>query len=159
MPINVDLLKKDNIKFSFFENDKCIEKNGTSVIGEGDFVYALGFPMGLVGEKRNMVIVRSGSIARMDKNSKTFLIDAFIFPGNSGGPVILKPELLAIQGTQPSNTAYLLGVIKSFISYQDTAISRQTNEVRVIFSENSGLAEVIPIIFVDKAIQEFLQTI
>ena len=78
---------------------------------EGDFVYILGFPLGFVGNRRKNVIVRSGCIARIqdlfDGDSSDFLIDASIVPGNSGGPVIIKPEITAIQGTQKRLRNYL----------------------------------------------------
>src|ERR1019366_8874960 len=60
---------------------------------------SLGFPLQLVGGERNYVIVRHGTIARIGDmlagTNKNFLVDTFIFPGNSGGPVILKPEMMA----------------------------------------------------------------
>jgi S1-C subfamily serine protease len=131
----------------------------TLEITEGDFAYVLGFPMGITGGRRNTVIVRSGSIARIRdvlvKANHTFLIDAFIFPGNSGGPVILKPETLSIQGTKAQNTAYLIGIVHSYLTYQDVAISSQTKKPKVIFEENSGLAAVHPVDFIDETINEY----
>ncbi|MCW3996945.1 MAG: serine protease, partial [Candidatus Bathyarchaeota archaeon] len=125
-------------------------------IMEGDFAYVLGFPMGLIGKNRNTVIARSGTIARirdtLAKNNKEFLIDAFVFPGNSGGPVISKPELFAIEGTKSQRASYLIGIAKSYVPYRDFAISRQTRRLRVIFEENSGLAAVHPIDYVQETI-------
>lgn len=86
-------------------------------ITEGDFAYVLGFPMGIIGDKRNTVIVRSGSIARirdaLAKVNPIFLVDAFVFPGNSGGPVISKPDAISIQGTKSQDAAYLIGIVQS----------------------------------------------
>ena len=49
-----------------------------------------GVPLGEAGEERNYVIVRQGIIGRIQHwlkgDARTFLIDATIFPGNSGGP-------------------------------------------------------------------------
>jgi hypothetical protein len=75
------------------------------------------------------------------------LIDALVFPGNSGGPVITRPELTSIEGTKRQNNAYLLGVVRAYVPYQDVAISQQTGRPRIAFEENSGLAEVIPMDF------------
>ena len=62
---------------------------------EGDGVFVIGFPLGLVGDARNYPIVRYGVIARIQdwirRHQDTFLVDAPAFPGNSGGPVVLKP--------------------------------------------------------------------
>ena len=65
-----------------------IDKISTLEISAGDGVFVLGFPMELTGEQRNYVIVREGVIARLnemkDRVSITFMIDSFVFPGNSG---------------------------------------------------------------------------
>jgi len=161
IPINYSLLQKEAMQVAFF-NDNIhsanIDKMISLEITEGDFAYVLGFPMGITGERRNAVIVRSGSIARIRdviaKANNTFLVDAFIFPGNSGGPVILKPEALSIQGTKGQDRAYLIGIVHSYLSYTDVAISRQTKKPRVIFEENSGLAAVHPVDYIDEAINE-----
>ena len=63
-----------------------------------------GFPMGQVGKERNYTIVRHGSLARVRDaivgSSESFLVDTLIFPGNSGGPVVIRPEALAVGGTK-----------------------------------------------------------
>jgi len=65
-------------------------------ISEGDSVYVLGYPMDLQNPDWHHMIIRSGIIARMrdmlDGVNSNFLLDAPVFPGNSGGPVILKPD-------------------------------------------------------------------
>ncbi len=147
--INPDVLKADGIAFAFFHLVKHsmsvvdMQRDGTS---EGDSVYVLGFPLGIVSEQINCVISRSGTIARirdlLANRQRSFLIDANIFPGNSGGPVITRPEMVSIEGTQPINRAVLIGIVKSYIPHHDVAISQQTGRPRVIFEENSGLALV-----------------
>jgi hypothetical protein len=135
-------------------NSKKILELGTSA---GDGIFVLGFPMNLAGKERSYVIVRQGVIARIaelaEHASATFMIDAFVFPGNSGGPVILKPEIASIQGTKSNNSALLIGMILSYQPYNDIAVSAQTKQLRVVFQENSGLAEVLPIDRVDEAIE------
>ena len=118
-------------------------------IAEGNGIFVLGFPLGLIGKERNYPIARYGIIARIQDwlqgDEKTFLIDSSVFPGNSGGPVILKPEGVAIKDTKPITHSLLIGMISSYIPSQDVAVSKQTGEPRIIFEENSGLAEVVPI--------------
>jgi len=159
--ININVLAEQGIQFSWFQSDQhvaTLDKMTELGITEGDFVYALGFPMGLIGGERNYVVVRGGIIARirdaLDKRTNEILIDASIFPGNSGGPVVTKPEAMAIQGTKSVGAAYLIGVVRHYVSYQDIAISTQTQRPRVVFEENSGLAAVIPIDFVQETIKE-----
>lgn len=81
-----------------------------------------------------------------------------MFPGNSGGPVVTKPEVVAIEGTKPVGASYLIGVVAGYVPYRDVAISAQTQKVRIIFEENSGLASVIPIDYVEEVIREALSS-
>ena len=115
-------------------------------VTEGDRVFVLGFPMGLVDSSRQYVICRGGVIARvrdyLEEKTSDFLVDATVFPGNSGGPVILCPTSTAIEGTKPVARADLIGVVKSYVPYADLAVSSQTRKPRIMFEENSGLAAV-----------------
>ena len=125
-------------------------------IAAGDGVFVLGFPMNLAGQQRNYVIVRQGAIARIsemiENASPTFMIDAFVFPGNSGGPIVLKPDAIAIQGTKAHLNAALIGMVIQSRLYLDNAVSQQTGHARILFEENAGLADVVPIDLVDEAI-------
>ena len=127
-------------------------------ISEGLGVFVLGFPMGLVGVQRNYPIVRGGFIARIRDyyrgETETFLIDAPAFPGNSGGPVILRPEHLAIKDTKNITHSLALGMISEYIPYRDVAISKQTGEPVSVLVENSGLAVVVPIQEIKKFVEE-----
>ena len=114
--------------------------------------------MGLEGGERNYVIVRQGCIGRIsdlldNPQVESYLVDAFTFPGNSGGPVVSATSLNSILGTKSQNASYLIGVVKGFLPYQDVAFSKQTGRPRIAFEENSGLTEVIPIDYVEETIQ------
>ena len=159
MPINFELLQESGMQVAYFQGDQhsaTIDALNALGCTEGDFAYILGFPMGLVGEHRNAVIVRSGTLARvrntLARTSKIFLVDAFAFPGNSGGPVVLKPEAVAIEGTRPQLVPYLIGIVQAYVPYQDIAVSLQTGRPRVIFEENAGLAAVHPVDFIIETI-------
>ncbi len=131
-----------------------------SGVSAGDGVYVLGFPMNLAGVQRNYVIVRNGIISRLsemfDHASQTYLIDSLVFPGNSGGPVVLRPEIIAIEGTKPHLNAELIGMVVSYEPYIDTAISPQTHRARIAFEENSGLAEVVPVDTLNATVKAYL---
>ena len=120
-----------------------------TAITEGTGVFLIGFPLDLVGDARNFPIVRSGVIARIQDwlsgAEDTFLIDAPAFPGNSGGPVIVRPDTTAISGTMPITHAFLIGVVSHIIRSREVAVSAQTGEPRVVFMENTGLSRVVPI--------------
>jgi hypothetical protein len=81
------------------------------------------------------------------------------FPGNSGGPVILKPEVVSIQGTPANGLALLIGVTAQSINYLDEAVSKQTGRTRVTFEDNSGLSIAFPIDYILEAIQHHLSSI
>jgi len=148
--INAQALKNEKRRFAYFKSDEHTSSSKEmKAIGitEGDGIFILGFPMGMVDETRQYAICRSGCIARIRDNldgiSNRFLVDAFVFPGNSGGPVVLQPTAIAIEGTRTIKKADLIGIVQSYIPYQDIAMSRQTRTPRIVFEENSGLASVI----------------
>lgn len=159
--INGQKLRDAGMKFHFFQSDETVYKKEDLIkiqTHEGDFVYVLGFPMGLVAPDRQYVILRGGAIARIrdlfEGRSTDFVIDAMVFPGNSGGPVIIRPEITSIEGTKANHRSCLIGIIKSYIPYQDIAISQQTKRPRVIFEENTGLSLVEPVDYIFETIAE-----
>jgi Trypsin-like peptidase domain len=160
-PMPIEMLKSLKLESGFFANDlHSFTKSQMSDAGvsAGDGIFVLGFPMGLAGENRNYAIVRQGSIARiseyLDGKTKSFLIDSFVFPGNSGGPVILKPEINSIQGTKSNLKAMLVGVVEGYQPYIDIASSLQTKHQRIAFEENSGLAVIFPVDYVKEMLKE-----
>ena len=118
-------------------------------IVEGNGIFLIGFPLGLTGDAFNYPIVRSGVISRIQDwfsgLEDTFLIDAPAFPGNSGGPVIVRPDTAAISGTIPITHALLIGMVSQNIRSREVAVSAQTGEQRVVFLENTGLSRVVPV--------------
>jgi hypothetical protein len=90
-------------------------------------------------------IIRKGVISRIN-HDKTFFMDGFAFPGNSGSPVFLLPTPVKIQNNSVQIGGpvqiKLAGIIGAYVPYRDEAISRQTGEIRAIFTENTGIALV-----------------
>lgn len=157
----INNLIKNGVKPEFFtyDNESFLINDLKSIeVTEGNDVFALGFPMGLVGETRQYVILRGGVISRihdmLEGYSTDYIVDAPIFPGNSGGPVIIKPELVSIKGTKSQKESRLIGLVKSYIPYRDIAVSPQTGRPRVVFEENTGLTNVEP---VDRIIETILR--
>lgn len=160
-----DTKKQFNVEWQFHSNadvDIAImifgldtETDDIKVIDESSFshlsdlevaqdIFVLGFQPGLPVSKIKP-IVRSGIISRLEDN-KTFYIDASVFPGNSGSPVILKPSPITLKekGITFGGThlGRFIGISSSYIPYQEVAISVQTKRPRVIFEENTGLSQV-----------------
>lgn len=129
------------------------------LVSEGDDVFILGFPLGAVGSFRNAVVVRKGCLAQVQElfsgHSDCYLVDAEVFPGNSGGPVVLAPEALHASDQLPVRPA-LIGVAFAYLAYQDVATSGQTGHARVLFEENSGLTQVYPVDLIDETIRAHL---
>ena len=152
-------LQNDVIEYYFFNGDTdvlTLEQARESEVSEGDGVFVLGFPLGQAGDERNYAVVRQGIVARIQDwlkgNSNSFLIDASIFPGNSGGPVLLKPELTSIVGTQHNDRCVLIGMVSAYLPYSEVAVSKQTGRPRMIFEENSGLGIVVPLNLIEETI-------
>ena len=150
--INAQFLQSKNMRFGHFQEDEhafTVAQLRSEGVTEGDGVYVLGYPMGLVDAKWQAAICRVGCIARIQDvivaGTGEFLIDAAVFPGNSGGPVVLKPEAMSITGTKSVSKATLIGVVQSYLPYNDVAVSVQTGRPRITFDENSGLSPVIPV--------------
>ena len=157
----IDNLVKNGVSLDFFTFDTesyQMKDLKSEEVTEGDGVFVLGYPMGNVGNTRQYVILRGGVIARihdmLEGYSTDYIVDAPVFPGNSGGPVIIKPELTHITGTKPHNKSCLIGLVKSYIPYQDVAISPQTGRSRVVFEENTGLTNVEPVDYIIETIQQ-----
>ena len=160
IPIATSVLKEQSIEFAVFQRDRNAlsrEQAREGGLGEGNGVFVLGFPLGLVGSQRNYVIARQGIIARiqdwLDEEADHFLIDASVFPGNSGGPVLTKPESIRINETQSFMRCCLIGMVSSYLPYREVAVSQQTGRPRMIFEENSGLGKVVPVDVIQEAVE------
>lgn len=159
--VSPQFMRDQKLQYSFFSDDRhvsALEDIKKGGLNEGDPVFVLGFPMGNVGAQRLYAICRSGIVARcrdwIEGHSKEILIDSSVFPGNSGGPVVASFYASSVQGTERRNKSDLIGIIQSYVTYHDIAISQQTHRPRVIFEENSGLASVIPVDFLRDIVRE-----
>ena len=120
----------------------------------------LGYTMGLVNQSSSLPICRLGCIARISKEQvqeqHNILVDIQNFPGNSGSPIINRPEIVSIQGTKNLDRSVLIGIIHSYIPYEETLINSQTGRFVEVRSENSGLAYVHPVEYIREIIDIIL---
>ena len=151
-------IESSGIQISFLcegVHTTTLDEMRNSEFSEGNEVFVLGFPLGMAGSTHNYVILRQGTVARIrdwySDDASSFLLDSFIFPGNSGGPVFAKP-VFASYGGKPHLGAKLVGMVASYLPYRDVATSQQTGRPKIVFEENSGLAEVVPIDAIKKTI-------
>lgn len=153
LKINPNALINDSSIWAAFDLDDnalTLEQMQATGVQEGSLVYALGFPMGLVDNIKTP-ICRLGCISRvfdaflLKQGTPCYLVDAQVFPGNSGGPIINRPEQMAIAGTVANDRANLIGILSAYLPYEDTLVSLQTGKPRMVQSENSGLTIVHPV--------------
>ncbi len=74
------------------------------------------------------IVLRRGMVAHIQPEG--FAIDGQVFPGSSGSPVFLYKKPLRF-----------VGIVVSYTPYEDTAVSQQSGQVRVVFVENSGIGQ------------------
>ena len=155
-------ITQQHLKFSSFD----IDSNSFSSfelrdkgVDEGSFVYMLGYPMGLVNVNSELPICRMGCIARISEEqiaeSHDALLDIQNFPGNSGSPIVSKPEFIGIQGTKILDRCVLIGIIHAYLPYRESLINSQTNEIVEVRSENSGLALMHPVEYIREVIDMY----
>jgi hypothetical protein len=101
---------------------------------EGESIYVLGYPEVVANEKLVRAIMRQGIVAWTNPNDpddRTFLVDASVVPGNSGGPIIKFPFGLQKDGT----VNYISGGKLQLLGLVSEAWSEEFN----IRSGNQGL--------------------
>lgn len=137
-------------------DDQALDKDKMKATGvsEGTLVYALGFPVSLENNLVDSIskapVCRLGCVSRIEHlyhngTSKFYMIDAPTYPGNSGGPVINRPEVMSITNTPTNSSANLIGIVSAYIPYRENLMSTQTGKVRMVTEENSGLTVVFPV--------------
>lgn len=143
-------LKDNNSEYSWFALDKhaleLSEMKSTDVI-EGSIVYSLGFPINMIGTNRKTPICRIGCISRIsdlfdNPEINEYLIDLQAIPGNSGAPVINRPENSYIRGTSHNASSNLVGIISGTIDYSEKCENAECN---MEHEKNSGFAIVHPV--------------
>ncbi len=166
LTINTGFLNSNLVDWGFINEEIFAYPEKFEEIGIelGDGIFLAGFPLGISGNERNYAIVRGGTIARLDQEiielNKSFLIDATVFPGNSGGPVFLRPESVGLINSRVVSSVYLLGVVSGYKLYQEALYSHQSNPpiISGIAVENSGLATVVPMNFAKDIYSDFIET-
>lgn len=155
--ININPALSEGAQLPFFDlrqHSLTLQQMRDTGVCEGGLAYTLGFPVSIANDFVNTTvkspICRMGCISRVenvyhDSRAKYFLIDATTFPGNSGGPVISRPESLSITDTPYNTSANLIGLVSAYLPYREILCSTQTHQQRMINEENSGLTVVVSV--------------
>lgn len=161
LPLNGQFFTDNDLAFDAFNID---DSNNAMTSGElreegvdeGTLIHMLGYPMGLVNTNSTLPICRLGCIARMSKEqideTYNILVDIQNFPGNSGSPIVTRPEIVSIKGTKALKKSVLLGIIHSYIPYQETLMNTQTKKIVELRTENSGIANVHPVEYIREVV-------
>jgi hypothetical protein len=149
-------------------------------IGVGDEVYITGMFVGHLGEKKNLPIIRIGTIAAMPEEPlqtqygthDAFLIEARSIDGLSGSPVCINTQGRVVPYTMPvrplplpSEPRYLTFLAGMVLGYNEVINPRDAIEIvrtrkgkktkiDAIVPMNTGIAVVLPIWRIIEAIEQ-----
>lgn len=141
-----------SLAVTYASDDGIVTKGNAEELGvaEGEGVFVIGFPDGWMPGSHDYPVVRSGTVAQiagwLNDDHDSMLILGSVFPGNSGGTVIMKPQAGGM-GDQPViRRNYLLGVVSA--AKITDSISQETTTY-----ENADLGVVVPMDYVNETIQ------
>ena len=134
-PTNV-AMRAELAKFGFFEYTP---------------VAIVGFPIGMIeGGLRDYPVVRSGRIAQItgylegDPGHRTFMVDGSVFPGNSGGPVVIPEGSPSLNGrNRLTGGGVLIGMV-----------SERTFSPLLIGRENADLVGVVTMEAINEVVRQ-----
>lgn len=159
-----EIINKENLSF-FYESDNHTYNQEDMIdagISEWDGIFVIWFPASITW-KSTTPVVRKWIIARIQDyyewREPKFLIDAFIFPGNSWWPVVIKPEIHNVVDTKVNDKSRLIWIVSAYMPYHETLISTQTGKLCQKIEHNSWLTIVEPIDSLLELITEYENTI
>ena len=148
-PLPGSALRELDVTEAFLQSDaQCwsVAQMREAELSEGDGVYVLGYPMGIMSRGLQRAVCRSGCMARIrdfyDDQSQPFLIDAQVFPGNSGGLVITCPDLTTLEGSKAITKAAAIGIVTSVETHWSRGRLDDGTPVRVM--DPAGIGGVLP---------------
>ena len=129
---------------------------------EGDSVFLIGFPSGWKEGRHDYPVVRYGVLAQIrgwyNQEHETFLVDGSGFGGNSGGPVITKPEISAVSGGDGIRitASRLIGMVSKVTREPAEMVASgtvgQAGDTNQGFFQHSDLIEVVPVDLIEETI-------
>jgi hypothetical protein len=117
-----------------------LEKNAFTIsqmqqnnIYEGEQAFILGHPYDLSKSDNYFPFLRNATISKISNqfskqfSNKSYLVDSFAFPGNSGGPIFLSSSNINIT----SNNDVLIGVVTAVIIHNEATFLGLTQIIAV----------------------------
>lgn len=159
IPMSPEDLESKELQWETFaagQNTLTREKAAEVGLSEGDEVFMIGFPIGWQSGRQDYPIVRHGVLAQVqgwfNKDLNTFLIDGSGFPGNSGGPVVTKPQNFAIPGTSIVDSSWLVGMV-SQRKFSPAKGVKEAKAEKTIVLETADLVVVTPMDAINETIE------
>ena len=157
--ISPAFLKNNNAEYNWFSLDRhalTLKQMRETDVFEGSFVYSLGFPINMTGINRKTPVCRMGCISRIsdvfeNPQMLEYLVALQTIPGNSGAPVINRPQEIHINGTSYNSSANLIGIISGTIDYSERCENSICN---MEHERNSGLAIVHPVDIIEAVVEQ-----
>jgi hypothetical protein len=159
--LDAEDLRQRDVQESYLKSDiDCwkAQQMMDAGLAEGDGVFVLGYPLGEMSPGLQRPIARAGIIGRIrdmyETPGRPYLIDAHIFEGNSGGPVITRPQFIALPGSKTVHQCMIIGIVTHVHGYwaKGRVLSPASPEVRV--RDPAGLGTVQPVDRIFEAIAE-----
>ncbi|AUB55245.1 hypothetical protein BK007_03925 [Methanobacterium subterraneum] len=167
IPLNYYEIKKEIPHINYFRSEGNVlitKKMKEKGISEGDSISVLGFPKDVFydlepdrNNPKRILVSRVGSIANIqqlfDGESDQFIIDAPIFPGNSGGAVLSNIELIN-QDDKSDRKIWvsLIGIVSDLYSYNEITSGKLSS---IHFGHNSDLGAVYPVDLINEIMEYF----
>lgn len=144
--VDPTVLEKHNVQYMALAHGYTREGAMAASLLEGDGVFIIGFPHGWKEGRHDYPVVRHGVLAQIrgwyNQEHQTFLVDGSGFGGNSGGPVVTKPEMSAVSGFANAyiTESKLIGMV-----------SQVTRELAS--GQHSDLVVVVPVDSIEETIE------
>ena len=156
--LKFDGWRNPNIDLAMFEYGQAVDRDSieSNALYEGTPVALTGFPISMLETSdRNYPVVQFGYIAQIQgylaehPNHPVFLIGGAVFPGNSGGPVLIPG------GTLRAVTRYFKrGLLLGMVCAQRPAPTRADDQWTFAISQSAHLAQVVPMAEIHRAIEQ-----
>ena len=150
--------RNPDIDLAMFEYSQAVEKERIvrHALYEGTPIALTGYPVSMLRARdRNYPVVQFGYIAQIQgylagaQNHAVFLIGGAIFPGNSGGPVLVPG------GTPTAVTRYFRrGLLLGMVCAQRLAPTSTDKGWTYDIRQSGYLAQVVPMAAIHKVIEQ-----
>ena len=142
LQLDPKFLKEQGVEIWSWRKENMVTRENAQPKGiyEGEEVFILGYPVGWRPATLDYPVVRGGMIGQIrgwiDGYHPSILVSGTVFGGNSGSPVLLRPQPGGMEGTPVLREVHLLGMVSNYKLVPSPGHPRG--------GENSGITDVVP---------------